>query len=174
MSYARKALHLGTAVALAAAIAPKIGSAVVRWRYREYTKVQAREVPTVMGYGLDFAQGAHQIGEQCTVFRFVNRHCGFCDMEEPLWRSFESAPAHQRCDVVILLPSFGDAPYHASRGEGQEIIWVPLDFAEAINLMVTPTTFVMERGKIVWSRVGGLRPEDLASLISTIERAPLG
>ncbi|HWG37292.1 MAG TPA: hypothetical protein VN690_06195 [Terriglobales bacterium] len=127
-------------------------------------------VASLSGYGLDVGAGLQDPGvDGCTVVRFVSRRCEFCTSEEADWRGLGNDLRAHRCKFIVLLPGLSGAPYYQT-GNVPQIVWVPLDWAGATNLRVTPTAMVFERGKLIWEREGELDAPSLSDLRTCVRR----
>src|SRR6185312_2846453 len=153
-------------------IAVLAGGALNNWRARRYGLEAGAELPGLTGYGLDIAAGPRQLRAACTALRLVSRRCGFCGQEEPDWRRLAPMMNAKHCELVLLLPGLNAAPYYPRASRIPEIVWVPLDWARTVNLLVSPTTILTYKGRIRWVRQGGLGPVPFSILTSEIETLP--
>lgn len=150
------------------------GNGVNRWRMRNDAIESGLPLPGFEGYGLDFAKGPHRLATTCTIFRLVSRDCPFCSREEQQWQKMRRGIDSRGCRILILLPDLRQAPYYFRSSSVPEVIWVPLDWARAITLAITPTTIVEYRGRVVWAHQGGLDAAGFSSLRALIEGSPSG
>lgn len=98
----------------------------------------------------------------CHVIRYTSINCPWCRRDEPTWTRFDEALRSHGCDSTTLGPSVGDLPPSSALTSNQRsVVAVPAFVAQNIDLMVTPTTIVLDKNwKIVWSNLGILKPED--------------
>lgn len=105
----------------------------------------------------------------CHVIRYTSIRCPWCRRDEPTWTRFDEALRSHGCDSTILAPSGGELPPNATLMPNQRsVVAVPAFVAQNIDLMVTPTTIVLDKNwKIVWSNLGILKPEDAGKALAS-------
>lgn len=105
----------------------------------------------------------------CHVIRYTSIHCPWCRRDEPTWARFDETLRSHGCDSTILGPSAGDLPPNATLTPNERsLVAVPAFVAQNIDLMVTPTTIVLDKNwKIVWSNLGILKPDDAEKALSS-------
>lgn len=104
----------------------------------------------------------------CHVIRYTSIHCPWCRRDEPTWTRFDDTLRSHGCDSTVLVPSGGDLPPNAALTPNQRsLVAVPAFVAQKIDLLVTPTTIVLDKNwKIVWSNLGVLKPDDAEKALS--------
>lgn len=133
-------------------------------RTRAYAFSLGQPVPTLVGYGLDFAAGPHAASGRCAIYRVVSNSCGYCEQEEPQWHQLAPALSAAGCKLLYVTPGLRDSPYELHPGPTPEVVWVPLDWAASVNIRITPTSFATNDGRIAWARQGMLGNAQWASL----------
>jgi len=53
-----------------------------------------------------------------------------------------------------------------------QVLWIPLDWASSVDLIVTPTTIATYKGNVVWVREGEIDAKGFASLGARLARMP--
>ena len=103
----------------------------------------------------------HGSPSRCFVVRFEARSCSFCERDAVFFDQIVEEAALRGCDVFVMAPTPSEVP--APRSDGRiTLAYSSVAFASGAGLLVTPTEVLVDAsGRVAWSKIGAMSPEDL-------------
>lgn len=125
------------------------------------------------GYFASGLNGAGLGGRGCLIIRYVSRGCIYCADSKQAWDSLAGTLGRLGCLPVGVVPraALSLAPSVFGVAGESQLAWLTMDWVEGWRPTETPTTLVVDgAGRVLWSRVGELRPDDAAAAAAAVRR----
>lgn len=171
MRRARDLLHAALALAVLAEATVLVGGAYFQFRQKLAMIKPGSALPSLQGYGLDFEWGVRAAPSDCAIYRVASYGCVSCRNEAPAWQEFWVKSGNNgACAALEVLPGFQLGQF-TPRGQAvPQLVWVPLEWARAADIVVIPTTILASRGRILWVHEGAMGAQDFAELRTQVTR----
>ncbi len=161
---------------LAAALAGN-GGLLLAYRHvsRELTAVErmprGERLPRPTGRTLDGSEiSAGELEQPCHLLRYASAKCSVCRQDYGLFVEIEKALRARGCSSIQLAPSY-EAFARPIDPLRINLAFPAVPFASGLGVVSTPTTIVAGGDwKVVWSRIGTLRPSDVDSAVRAASR----
>lgn len=111
--------------------------------------------------------------ESCKLGRYSSRSCRFSRADEGEFGQLEKIAQRMGCETTVIAPSDSDFSCNASIGLciHSHLARLTLGSAKELRLDATPTTIVLEGGRVTWLRRGTMSDADRKTAEAALARA---